>query len=289
MVIKTEKLTKYYKKTRGIEDLSLEIKKGEIFGLLGPNGAGKTTTIRMLMGMIRPTGGSATVKGIDCWNQSPKVKAISAYIAGDTYLYPKETGNSMINIYGGIRKNKKLAKELVERFDFDPTKKIKALSRGNRQKLAIILAFMFEPEVVILDEPTSGLDPLMQQEFYALLKEVQAKGVTIFMSSHFLPEIEKVCERVGIVKDGNLVGIEEVSELAAKHVRILNVTFETKPDLSKYKIPEIIEIKHLIGNDYEMKIVGRVDPIIKALSKDKIKDLSFTHASLEEVFLEYYS
>ena len=288
-MIKTEKLTKYYKKTKGIEDLTLEIKKGEIFGLLGPNGAGKTTTIRMLMGMIRPTGGSATVKGIDCWNQSPDVKTISGYLSGDTYLYPKETGNSLINLYGAIRKNKKLAKELIERFDFDPKKKIKTLSRGNRQKLAIILAFMFEPEVLILDEPTSGLDPLMQQEFYALLKEVQTKGATTFMSSHFLPEIEKVCERVGIVKDGNLVGIEAVSELTAKHVRIMNVTFEKKPDLGKYKIPEIIDVKHLIGNDYEMKVVGRVDPIIKALSKDKIKDLSFIHASLEEVFLEYYS
>lgn len=288
-MIKISNLAKYYGKVRGVEDLSLRVKKGEIFGLLGPNGAGKTTTIRILMGLLKPTSGTSSVSGNDCWGQSVEVKKVSGYIPGDVHLYPNETGDSLIDMHGGVRKNKKLAKNLVERFDFDSSRKIKQLSRGNRQKLAIILAFMFEPKVLILDEPTSGLDPLMQQEFYKLVKEFKDKGATVFISSHFLPEVEKLCEKVGILKEGSLISIEEVSQLAAKHLSDLNVTFESKPDLSKYKIPQITKITHVLNNHYRMKVKGDIDPVIKALSRDKIKDLSFEHATLEEVFLEHYS
>ncbi len=282
-------LTKYYGKTRGVENLDLAIEKGEIFGLLGPNGAGKTTTIRMLMGLLQPTKGVAKINGLDCWSQSDQVKQITGYIPGDVHLYPKETGNSLIDIFGGIRKNTKLAKKLTEHFDFDPTTKIKALSKGNRQKLAIILAFMFDPQVIILDEPTSGLDPLMQQQFYSLIKEFQNKGATIFVSSHFLPEVEKIGERIGIVKNGSLIGIENVQEMSSKHLRVINVTFENKPDLSRYKLKQIVDFKQTFNNTYQMKVKGDVDPVIKALSKDKVHDITFEHASLEEIFLEYYS
>lgn len=288
-MIKIQGLTKYYGKTKGIENLDLSIKEGEVFGLLGPNGAGKTTTIRMLMGLLKPTSGLATINGLDCWNDSEKVKEITGYIPGDVHLYPNETGNSMIKIFGGIRKNSKLSKDLIERFDFDPTKRIKSLSKGNRQKLAIILAFMFEPKVLILDEPTSGLDPLMQQKFYTLIKEFEKNGATFLVSSHYLPEIEKIGEKIGIVKDGSLIGIEDVQKMSSKHLRVINVSFKEKPDLKKYKIEQIVEIKHIFDNTFQMKIKGEVDPVIKALSKDSIVDLSLEHASLEEIFLEYYS
>ncbi len=192
-------------------------------------------------------------------------------------------------MYGSIRGNKKLAKKLIERFDFDPSRKIKNLSRGNKQKLAVILAFMFDPKVLILDEPTSGLDPLMQQEFYDLVKEFQKKGATIFFSSHFLPEVEKISQKVGIVKDGHLKTIEDVKQLSKKHLSMLSVTFAKKPNLARYKIPQIIEVKHAFNNTYKMKIKGNIDPVIKALSKDSIKELNFEHRDLEEIFLEYYS
>lgn len=288
-MIKINELTKYYSKTRGIEDLYLKVVQGEIFGLLGPNGAGKTTTIRMLMGMLKPSRGSSEIGSYDCWKQSFQVKKICGYIPGDVHLYHEETGNSLIDIFGDIRKNKSLSSNLIERFEFNPSIKIKHLSKGNRQKLAVILAFMHKPDVLILDEPTSGLDPIMQQEFYKLVKEFQKRGATILISSHFLPEIQKLCQKVGIVKDGFLVGVENVEELGIKHLSHLNVTFENKPDLSKYKISQILEIKHTLNNHYQMKVKGDIDPVIKALSKDIIKDLSFEHATLEEVFMEYYS
>jgi len=288
-MIKTANLTKFYGSTKGVENLSLEVEKGQVFGLLGPNGAGKTTTIRLLMGLMKPSSGSATVNNYDCWKQNVEVNQISAYIPGDVHLYRNETGSSLINLYGGIRKNKKLAKNLVERLDLETSKKVKNLSKGNRQKLAIVLALMFEPEILILDEPTSGLDPLMQQEFYKIIKEFKEKAATVFISSHFLPEVEKLCEKVGILKDGSLIAIEDVEKLSKKHVSELNVTFEQKPDLSKYKIPQITKITHILNNHYQMKIKGEIDPVIKVLSKDNIKDLSFEHATLEEIFLEHYS
>lgn len=288
-MIKAEGLTKFYGKTRGIENLDLSIEKGQIFGLLGPNGAGKTTTLRLIMGLLKPSKGTVSIKGNDCWKQSVNVKKISGYIPGDVRLYPNETGASLINTFAGIRKNKKLADNLIKRFDFEPGKKIKALSRGNRQKLAIILAFMFEPEILVLDEPTSGLDPLMQQEFYAVTKEFQEKGTTVLISSHFLPEVEKICEKVGIVKDGKLVGTEDVGLLTTKHLRRIDITFDKKPTIANYKLPEIVEFTNIFNNHYRIKVKGQIDPVIKALSKDKIKDLSFEHATLEEIFLEYYS
>lgn len=287
-MIKTQSLTKYYGKTRGIENLDLTIKKGEIFGLLGPNGAGKTTTLRMLMGMIKPTAGSATVSGFDCWKQSVQINKISGYIPGDARLYQNETGQSLINTFGKVRKNKKLASSLIERFEYDPSKKIKTLSKGNRQKLSIILALMHEPKILILDEPTSGLDPLMQHKFYDLIKEMRSNGTTILMSSHFLPEIEGVCERVGIVKDGSLIAVDEVSDLAAKHVKQLNIRFKKAPDLKNFGLTQITEIIDNGKNSYRMKVKGDINPVIKALSNEELIDMSLEPVTLEEIFLEYY-
>ncbi|RJQ31251.1 MAG: ABC transporter ATP-binding protein [Actinobacteria bacterium] len=287
-MISTSSLTKYYGKTRGVDGLGLKVEQAEIFGLLGPNGAGKTTTIRLLMGLIKPTKGSAKIDKFDCWAQSVEVKRICGYIPGDVRLYQKYTGSQLIKLYREVRGGAKLADELTQRLDYDPSKKVKSLSKGNRQKLAVILALMHKPDVLILDEPTSGLDPLMQQEFYKILKEFKEDGSTVLVSSHFLPEIEHICDRVAIVKEGKLIVIEDVGELGGKHVKHLEVTFEKKPNIKNYQLPQVTDIKELINNTYKMKVKGDINPVLQALCKDKVKDLSFEHASLEEIFLEYY-
>lgn len=289
VVIKTQSLTKYYGKVRGIENLSLTINKGEIFGLLGPNGAGKTTTIRVLMGLLKPTDGAATVAGFDCWKQSVDIHRICGYIPGDARLYPNETGHGLIDSFGGIRGNKRLAASLIERFQYDPSRKIRTLSKGNKQKLSIVLALMHEPQVLILDEPTSGLDPLMQNEFYSLLKEMQNNGTTVLMSSHFLPEIEGVCERVGIVKDGNLIAVDEVEDMSAKHIKTLEVRFEAEPDLSNFKIDQIARIDNKGDLLYHMEVKGDVNPVIAALAKERVRDITFQPVSLEHLFMEFYA
>jgi len=215
-MINTQSLTKYYGKTLGIENLDLNIKEAEIFGLLGPNGAGKTTTIRLLMGLLKSTKGTARINNFDCWKETVEIKRLCGYVPGDVRLYQNHTGGKLINLYTEVRGSAKLSDNLIDRLDFDLTKKIKTLSKGNKQKLAIILALMHQPEVLILDEPTSGLDPLMQREFYKILKEFQEKGATIFVSSHFLPEVERICDRAAIIKEGKLVTVEEVKELRSK-------------------------------------------------------------------------
>lgn len=215
-MINTKSLTKAYGNTLGIDNLDLEIKEAEIFGLLGPNGAGKTTTIRLLMGLLKPTQGAATINDLDCWKDTVVIKRTCGYVPGDVRLYPNYSGKKLINLFAEVRGVDALSAGLIERLDFDPSKKIKTLSKGNRQKLAVILALMHQPKVLILDEPTSGLDPLMQREFYAILKEFKARGATCLVSSHFLPEIERICDRAAIIKDGKLVAVEQVTGLGGK-------------------------------------------------------------------------
>lgn len=215
-MINTQSLTKFYGKTLGIDDLDLEIKEAEIFGLLGPNGAGKTTTIRLLMGLLKPSKGTAKINNFDCWAETVEVKRLCGYIPGDVRLYPNYTGRRLIDLHAEVRQRAPLAEDLIKRLSFDPTKKVKTLSKGNRQKLAVILALMHEPEVLILDEPTSGLDPLMQREFYKVVKEFKERGATILISSHFLPEIERICDRAAIIKEGKLVAVEQVKGLGGK-------------------------------------------------------------------------
>lgn len=192
-VIHDEGLTKYYGKTRGVEGLNLSVYEGEIFGFLGPNGAGKSTTIRLLLGLIRPTGGRVSVLGFDCWNQAVLVKQITGFVSDNVRLYENLTGEQLLDYVHGFQPHRKVEwrDKLVQRFDLDLSFKIKDYSRGNRQKLALVAALMHRPPILILDEPTIGLDPLMQQEFYYILKEYREKGGTVFMSSHFLPEVEK--------------------------------------------------------------------------------------------------
>lgn len=288
-IIEIDKLTKYYGASKGIEDLSLHVEKGEIFGYLGPNGAGKTTTIRCLLGLIFPTGGKATVLDHDIVRDSYAIRQHTGYIPGDLNLYPKMTGTETLEYFSRFRPDKKpvLKKNLVKRFDLDLSKRTKELSRGNKQKLIIVMALMHDPDLLILDEPTLGLDPLMQKEFYAVLKEFKERGKTVFLSSHILPDVEKTCERVGIVKDGKMVAIEDVRSVETKKIRHVEVTFLDAVKKEEFDI-DGVTITQSNEHEYKLKVKGMIDPVIKVLANHQVADTIIEHASLEEIFLEFY-
>jgi ABC-2 type transport system ATP-binding protein len=287
--IETERLTKYYGKTRGIEDLDLTVEKGEVFGYLGPNGAGKTTTIRLLLGLIFPTSGRASLFGLDTVSESYQIRKLLGYIPGDVHLYAKLTGRELVEYFARFRPDRPpaLLDELVRRLDLDLGPRIKEYSHGTKQKLALVLAFMHDPELLILDEPTLGLDPLVQQEFYQITKEFKERGKTVFLSSHVLPEVERVCDRVGIIKGGHLVAVESVEGLRSKKVRHLEVTFDEPVDPQIFQFPGVALVS---GNrqSFRLRVTGEIDPVVKAIARFKVKDLVFAHATLEEVFLEFY-
>jgi ABC-2 type transport system ATP-binding protein len=217
--IRTTGLSKDYGSHRGLFDLELQVAPQEVFGYLGPNGSGKTTTIRLLMGMIRPTAGSAYVFGLDCIRESVEVKRRVGYLPGDVPQFGGLRGGEVVAYFGGMRGglDQRVVRRLAERFDLDLSRRFREYSSGNKQKLAILLAFMHRPDLLILDEPTSGLDPLNQQEFYALLREARDDGATVFLSSHVLSEVQRVCDRVGIVRAGTLVRVAQLDELRDAH------------------------------------------------------------------------
>ncbi|RJQ41833.1 MAG: ABC transporter ATP-binding protein [Gaiellales bacterium] len=282
-------LTKYYGRVRGIEGLDLGIRRGEIFGFLGPNGAGKTTTIRQLMGMIRPTRGIATILGLDSWNDSVEIKRRVGCIPGDVNLYDQLRVHELLDYVDRFRPGvDPLRGELVERFDLDTGKRVKSLSSGNRQKVAIVLAFMHDPEILILDEPTSGLDPLKQQEFYNLIEEMRERGKTVFLSSHILSEVERVCDRVGIVREGRLVDVSTIEELMQRKVRHMDVRFRDQPAAAEFEaLPQVSSVQK---HDDHMRITirGDVDALIKLLATHEVEDLTFKQPSLEDFFLSFY-
>ena len=282
-------LTKYYGSTRGIEGLNLEVGHAEIFGFLGPNGAGKTTTIRMLMGMLKPTQGSAHVLGMDAWYESTRIKMDVGHIPGDVRLYENMHVHDLLDYIDDFRPGPdRLRNELVERLDLDVNKKVKSLSRGNRQKAAIILAMMFDPEILILDEPTLGLDPLMQQEFYTILGEFRDRGHTVFLSSHILSEVERSCDRIGIVKDGRLVDVRAIEDFRQNKIRHMDVVFSEHVETAEFeRLPQVLSAKRL---DSHMRITvkGDIDTLIKKISEHKVVDLTFTQPSLEDFFLSFY-
>ena len=283
------KLTKFYGATRGIENLDLTVGHGEIFGFLGPNGAGKTTTIRMLMGLIRPTAGSAMVVGLDAWKQSVEIKRHVGAIQGDVRLYEHMHVQELLDYIDGFRSSAgSLRAELVERLDLAVGKKVKSLSRGNRQKVAIVVAMMHDPEILILDEPTLGLDPLMQQVFYAILGEFKQRGKTVFLSSHILSEVERVCDRVGIVKEGNLMDVRSIEELRQNKIRHMDVSFSGEVDISRLKaLPQVLDVKRL-DSYLRITLRGDIDAIIKEIARYQVVDLTFTQPSLEDFFMSFY-
>ena len=288
-IIKTYGLTKYYGKICGIKSLDLEVDKGEIFGFLGPNGSGKTTTIRLLLGLIRPTRGQAEVFGLDTHRNSLEIRRCLGYVPGDVVLYDGMTGGEFLALMGSFHQGHdgRRLKELQERLELDLSRQTRAYSKGMKQKLAIIQAFMNDPKLLILDEPTLGLDPLMQRQFYDLLLEEKSRGKTIFLSSHILPEVERVCDRVGIVRGGHLVDIELVADLKRKKIRRMHLIFsrEMAQDELKLKGVDIISIK---GKQVELKVHGEIPSLLKQLCQLPIEDMSFPEASLEDTFMEFY-
>src|SRR5215831_5815360 len=236
-IIAVNDLTKSYGRSRGVTHITFSVDEGKVFGFLGPNGAGKTTTIRVLMGLLHPTSGHASIAGLDCWTQSVEVKKLVGYLPGELSLDPNLTGGQILehfaNLRGGV--DKAYAESLIARLELDTTKRFREYSRGNKQKVGLAQAFMHKPKLLILDEPTSGLDPLNQQEFYKLVAEVHAEGRTIFLSSHILPEVEHTCDRVAIIREGQLVKIDHVSSLKEIHQYDVEVTFAGPAELSWFK------------------------------------------------------
>lgn len=267
-VIEISHLTRNYGNQKGIFDLSLNIESGEVFGFLGPNGAGKTTTIRHLMGFIKPQQGNCRIDGLDCWQQAALLQQEIGYIPGEIAFFNDMSGDEYLKFIAKYRKLEKSNRkqELIERFALDPKGKIKKMSKGMKQKLGIIAAFMHDPKILILDEPTSGLDPVMQNTFVELINEEKAKGKTIIMSSHIFEEVEKTCDRIGIIKDGCLVALDTSENIRMRHVKSFVVTLEDQKQ----------------AQEFAQNFQGSV------MADDPCK-VKVTHKqSLEDIFLNYY-
>lgn len=290
-VIKVDNISKDYGSGRGVFDLSFEVNKGEIFGMLGPNGAGKTTTIRQLMGFIKSDKGSAEILDMECFANRENIQSKLGYLPGEIAFMDEMKGSDFIKFIAEMKsiKNKNRIKELTDLFELDAGRKIKSMSKGTKQKIAIVCAFMNEPEVVILDEPTSGLDPLMQKKFIELILEEKKKGTTIFMSSHIFEEIEKTCDRTAILKEGKLIAIENMEELKSKKNKNFEVVFKTNEEALNFK--NKIGFKSEIDNNIvKVSIVSNeVNNFIKELSNYNILDINSSSQTLEELFLHFYS
>jgi ABC-2 type transport system ATP-binding protein len=291
-MIELEGLSKSYGKKRGIVDVSLQVAEGEVFGFLGPNGAGKTTTIRLLMALLRADSGSARIAGLDCWERSTDAKRIIGYVPGEPSLDPNLTGGQILeyfaNLRGGV--DRAYLTKLIERFDLDTSRKFRQYSTGNKRKVVLIQAFMHRPRVLILDEPTSGLDPLNQQEFEAMVREAREEGHTVFLSSHVLSEVEKICTRVGIIREGRLVrvgGIHELNEI--KRYEITISFAEPVPIESFANLDGVTSVERLDnGTGVRLSVQGAADAVIKAAARHLVVSLTSYEPSLEDTFLRFY-
>ena len=286
-ILEIKSLTKYYGKTLAVKDLSLDLKEGEIFGFIGPNGAGKSTTIRSIMNLINKTKGEVYFLGETLTKYNLKLKEQIGYLPSEVYLYEELTVKEMLDYHQTFYKKdlSQRRKYLVKKLKLDETKKIEDLSLGNQKKLGIVLAFMHSPKLLILDEPTSGLDPIMQQVFYDLLKEEKEKGTTIFYSTHILSEISKICDRVGIIKEGTLLKIENIKELQNKNLNIVTIkSNEVNEIIKKIKIA----VETLDEKTIKFKNTLSSDELIKLLQNYKIEKLLIEEPTLEDIFLHYY-
>ena len=288
--IETEALTRDYGPVRALDGLDLRVEQGEVFGFLGPNGAGKTTTIRVLLDLIRPTAGRASVMGFDSKRDSMEVRRRTGYLPGDLRLYEGMTGRVYLDFFASLRPGQvdpAYLRRIVDLLDLDLSKHVRAYSKGNRQKLAIVLALMHQPDVLLLDEPTSGLDPLVQHDVWSLLEEAAASGRCVFFSSHVLSEVERICHRVGIIREGRLVAVEEVEKLKGRSVHILEVTFaEPVPEAAFASTG--FDIVRRDDNTVRLHVRDNLDEMIKAISRYPIVDLRTEQTSLEDLFLTYY-
>ena len=288
MAIRTEGLSKRYGDVDALKDLDLEVAEGEVVGYLGPNGAGKTTTIRLLLGLIRPTAGRAEIFGLDCQRQVEEAHRQLAYVAGEASLWPSLTGAETLHLLGQVQGtvDASYRDELIARFDLDPSKKFRAYSKGNRQKLILIAALMTRPALLVLDEPTSGLDPLMEQAFRYCVEEARERGQTVFLSSHILSEVEALCDRIGILRQGRLVEMGTLAEMRHLSALTVEATFEGEvPDLSV--VPGVTSVQ-VVGHVARCQVRGTIEPLLKVLAASDVRELLSREPSLEELFLAQY-
>lgn len=288
--ISTNGLSKSYGSQRGIVDLDLEVREGEVFGYLGPNGAGKTTTIRLLLDLIRPDVGAMRVLGLDPRADGVALRGRIGYLPGELALYDGLTGKELIDYIGHMRGgvDQRRVNQLVERLDIDLSRKTRTLSHGNKQKLGLLQAFIHDPELLILDEPTNGLDPLVQQTVYAILEETRAAGRTIFVSSHVLPEVERVCDRVGIIREGRLQTVRSVAEIKQQALRWVEFVFAGPITAGEFAGLPGVEQIHADGTRIRVQVSGSMDAVVKAAARHEVTDVLTEEAALEEAFLEYF-
>jgi len=288
--IEAEGLTKDYGNGRGIFDLKLRVPAGEVFGFLGPNGAGKTTTIRLLMGLIHATRGSARIFGLDCDRDAVAVKRKVGYCPGELPQFGGWRGSEIVAYVAGLRGDVKDAAitALAARLDLDLGRKYREYSHGNKQKLALVLAFMHQPALVILDEPTTGLDPLVQQEFYGIVRDARTAGATIFISSHVLSEVEHVCDRVGIVREGRLATVSALQDLVG--MRAFRVEIDFADDVPVDRLERVEGLDQLVVTDHRATALlrGTFEPLMAAVAGTRVVGFTSREPSLEEIFLTYY-
>ncbi|HSD78742.1 MAG TPA: ABC transporter ATP-binding protein [Solirubrobacteraceae bacterium] len=289
-VIETDRLTKRYGTARGIEDVSLAVRPGEVFGFLGPNGAGKTTTIRTLLDLLHPTSGTARLFGLDSRRDSRAIRARVGNLPGDFSYDPRMTGEDLLHLVLSARGTGDMrgAQALAGRFEADLSRRLGELSRGNRQKIGLIQALVHEPELLVLDEPSSGLDPLMQEEFLTVVAEQRERGATVFLSSHELDEVQRACDRVGIIREGRLVAVEEVAEMRGRAYRSVAVRFAAPVDPAEFARIPGVEGLEADGAWLRFRVRGDLDPVVKATARHEVRDLELTRPTLEELFLTYY-
>ncbi len=290
-VIDIQHVTKRYRSGAGIEDITLEVRAGEVFGFLGPNGAGKSTTIRLVMDLIRPDSGTIQVLGLDVRSKGPEARRRIGYLPGELSLYEHLTGRELLEHFVALRGGARgrSVEELAERFTLDVYRPIRELSRGNKQKVGLVQALVGRPEVVILDEPTSGLDPLVQREVRTVMRELATEGCAVLLSSHVLSEVDEVADRVSIIRDGSLVATETVNALRERAVRRLQV--RTAHDLPAEALASIDGVELIAGSggtSTTITVTGSMDPVIKALARFEVLDLVAGEPDLEQIFLGYY-
>jgi ABC-2 type transport system ATP-binding protein len=289
-VIDTDRLTKHYGPARGIEDVSISVDRGEVYGFLGPNGAGKTTTIRTLLDLLHPSSGRALLFGLDSRRDSREIKARLGNLPGDFACDPRLNGHEFLEFCAGMRGLRGLGSGplLAQRFEADLDRRVGELSRGNRQKIGLIQALFHEPELLVLDEPTTGLDPLMREEFVAVVKEYRERGGTVFLSSHDLDEVERVCDRVAIVREGRLAAVEKVADLRGRAYHHVSIEFDGPVGHTEFASIKGVSKLVVDGSRVAFQVSGPLDPVVKAAARHTVVDMDLSEPTLEEVFLTFY-
>ena len=289
-VIQTERLTKFYGQARGIVDVDLAVEQGEVFGFLGPNGAGKTTTIRLLLDLIRPTRGDARVFGLDATRDAVAIHRRIGYVPGEFALYDRLTGKQTLEYFANLRGGVDPAYQasLIERFELDPSRRFREYSKGNKQKVGVIIALQHRPELLVLDEPTAGLDPLVQQTFFVTLREAVGDGTTVFLSSHILSEVEKSCDRVAIIREGRIVKLDTVEGLRDLAHHQVELRFAGPvPEAEFAALPGVSDVV-LDDHVLRMRVAGAITPVVQAAARYELLDFVSREPSLEETFLAQY-